>query len=421
MPNWYYFKNKRIEGPVDDNTLRELIGSGDITSATLMWSEKLDSWKKMRETSFFEGTASDEEQPIPESLVFSHPDSSEAAATESQKFPAPENRELLAAEKQESSAPEPSIIPENKELAAAKSQDAVTPGSMEPANRERPGFPEPENLGLPGQAAIGAPQQESRRSTGPERDSLPVPGESGPVGDQGDIAGAHPCPGEREGSMPPGDDPDQWGQGVTEVGQQRPWVRFFARMTDYLLWACIYSIGFYFFMMYADPSLHVYVLYRLDAFLILTYLITFLFFEALLLATLGTTVGKWLLGTSVRDFDGTKLSYGSALSRSFSVWVRGLCLGIPVINLITLLISYSNVRGEKGKTSWDRIGEYQVLHKKLNPFGVIAIILINISSAIVVTAAFIMAGIVAMSGILNDIMLEILNTIEAFAVQFMGR
>jgi uncharacterized RDD family membrane protein YckC len=101
------------------------------------------------------------------------------------------------------------------------------------------------------------------------------------------------------------------------------------------------------------------------------------FVEAFLLSTWGTTLGKWLLGTSVRDIRGNKLTYNAALSRSFQVWIKGLGLGIPIISFLTIINSYYKLTGKFGKTSWDFQVRYSVQHKKLNPIGVIMVIVIN--------------------------------------------
>jgi uncharacterized RDD family membrane protein YckC len=44
-----------------------------------------------------------------------------------------------------------------------------------------------------------------------------------------------------------------------------------------------------------------------------------LFVEAMLLSACGTTMGKGLLGVTVRNADGSNLSFGAALGRAFAV------------------------------------------------------------------------------------------------------
>ena len=62
--------------------------------------------------------------------------------------------------------------------------------------------------------------------------------------------------------------------------------------------------------------------------------------EPLFLSKLGTTPGKWILGLSVTDADGSYLSYGAAATRLLCVWWYGNALDIPPLNLYRLYKSY---------------------------------------------------------------------------------
>lgn len=159
-----------------------------------------------------------------------------------------------------------------------------------------------------------------------------------------------------------------------EVNWPRPWVRYFARMTDLFSFSLV---GNFIFALVA-PSSYYFIYYYIPE-LLFGVIMLFLwnFVEAFLLSTWGTTLGKWLLGTSVRDIRGNKLTYNAALSRSFQVWIKGLGLGIPIISFLTIINSYYKLTGKFGKTSWDFQGRYSVQHKKLNPIGVIMVIVIN--------------------------------------------
>jgi S1-C subfamily serine protease len=92
--------------------------------------------------------------------------------------------------------------------------------------------------------------------------------------------------------------------------------------------------------------------------------LTFLwiFFEAGLLSTWGTTPGKWIFHTTVRSKTGAQLDYSAALTRSANVWARGMGIGIPIVTLFTLLRGYSRLKSD-GETSWDRDGNSEVHHK----------------------------------------------------------
>lgn len=78
----------------------------------------------------------------------------------------------------------------------------------------------------------------------------------------------------------------------------------------------------------------------------------------------GTTPGKWLFKTKVITGSGAKLDYSTALSRSFSVWWRGMGIGFPLICLITMLVAHGHLT-KSGATSWDRDDELIVVHERI--------------------------------------------------------
>lgn len=103
-------------------------------------------------------------------------------------------------------------------------------------------------------------------------------------------------------------------------------------------------------------------------------LFIWVFVESLLLSTWGTTPGKWLLKINLRDSAGKKLTFKNALSRSFSVWWRGI--GIGLFAPITLIIADIKIR-KKGITSWDRDGNFTVTHDDVGILrSMIAVLLI---------------------------------------------
>lgn len=84
--------------------------------------------------------------------------------------------------------------------------------------------------------------------------------------------------------------------------------------------------------------------------------------EALLLWIWGTTPGKWLLRTHLKKGLANKLDFESALRRGFSVWVRGMGLGIPILNVLCMLASYHRLRVLR-TTSWDLQEKIAVFHE----------------------------------------------------------
>lgn len=99
-----------------------------------------------------------------------------------------------------------------------------------------------------------------------------------------------------------------------------------------------------------------------------------LFVEAILLCTWGTTPGKALLRVHIRR-EGIKPTFLQALSRSFSVWWLGVAAGIPIIMLVTMIVAC--VKLSSGKvTTWDRTGNFTVWHAKIGPIRILITIAI---------------------------------------------
>ena len=84
--------------------------------------------------------------------------------------------------------------------------------------------------------------------------------------------------------------------------------------------------------------------------------------ETAFLGTLGTTPGKAMLGVSVRDYRGGRLSFPTAFRRSLFVMVLGLGCFAPSLLLLALFFSWWWVR-RFGFTPWDRkLGTTDVLN-----------------------------------------------------------
>jgi uncharacterized RDD family membrane protein YckC len=159
-------------------------------------------------------------------------------------------------------------------------------------------------------------------------------------------------------------------QGVPQV---RPWVRYFARSSDF--WICGFLVG----MLTGIAGLATDIPQIIFG---LAIPFVWIFIEALLLSTCGTTPGKWLFNTWVADSMGNRLSFSNALSRAFSVWFMGLGLGLPIVNLITVIVSYVKLKNE-GITSWDREGRCAVIHERLSGLRIAVAILVIIGIACV--------------------------------------
>jgi len=149
--------------------------------------------------------------------------------------------------------------------------------------------------------------------------------------------------------------------------QIRPWVRYFARILDIFFFSVL--VGFMLGMFV--PS----VLDIPSALLGMAILFIWIFQESILLANCGTTPGKWLFKMKVRNSKGQKLTFSEALNRSFSVWLKGMGAGVPIISLITLLTSRSKLKRD-AITAWDEEGGFVVTHGKIGALRSVVIVVL---------------------------------------------
>jgi RDD family protein len=94
--------------------------------------------------------------------------------------------------------------------------------------------------------------------------------------------------------------------------------------------------------------------------------------NAALIGFTGSSLGKWLFGVRVDSQDGRPIGFGKALLRELSVWVQGMGLGIPVVNVITFWLSYSRLE-KNGATPWDEQGHHVVLYRPQGPGQIIGV------------------------------------------------
>lgn len=144
----------------------------------------------------------------------------------------------------------------------------------------------------------------------------------------------------------------------TDRHEPQPWARYFARMIDIGLFATLVMIP-YEALKVVLPEIPVILINFVSLFL-------YNFVEATTFSLYGTTAGKWFMKVEVRTFSGDPLSFSRALGRSFTVWIRGLAMGLPFVNLFTMAASYGHLR-KRGITDWDRNGKYRVRHGRIGP------------------------------------------------------
>ena len=161
-----------------------------------------------------------------------------------------------------------------------------------------------------------------------------------------------------------------------EVSQIRPWVRFWARHVDIVLIQVLVGIIFGLIA----PAL----VQGKDLLFGFAILFAWVFIEAYLLSTWGTTPGKWLLRTTLRDSNSEKLLFSNAIGRSLSVWGNGLACGFPIINLIFLARAHKKLTKE-GITKWDSECRTVIKHNRIGPVRVIVTILILLGFLILIS------------------------------------
>lgn len=154
-----------------------------------------------------------------------------------------------------------------------------------------------------------------------------------------------------------------------EYIKPKPWLRFWARVLDYN----IFSVMLVFILSYTSISMEIASYIALSLFSVFLWI----FVEAAFISLYKTTPGKALLNIHVSDIQNKKLSYTSALKRSFLVWFRGMGMGIPFIWLLTCISGYSALT-TKGTTSWDFDTRSIVFHKKIGFIRLVLSIIVSI-------------------------------------------
>ena len=165
-----------------------------------------------------------------------------------------------------------------------------------------------------------------------------------------------------------------------------PWRRYAARFLDNMVNGVtgFFLIGMAFFAIAPATAYEFFLVFETPAGGFLDLVLTALigsFVSGALVGVTGTSVGKWIFGLKVYRNDGRPLGLWPGLTRDFTVLVKGLGLGIPIVSLITMIVSYNHLRNE-GVSTWDD-GRYTVWHRPsgplqylLNVVGIIAFVAI---------------------------------------------
>jgi hypothetical protein len=165
--------------------------------------------------------------------------------------------------------------------------------------------------------------------------------------------------------------------------EARPWVRFWARLLDIMLYSAILAFIFPYLANFStvwQPHIAIQwppFIQQLAAWGLIN-LAAYILIETILLSTLGTTLGKWIFHISLKNNQDQKLSSVTAFKRTFLVYWRGLGLLLPFISFITLFYSYAALNSS-GSTSWDKECHTVVSHQRIGFLRIaVAIILFAI-------------------------------------------
>lgn len=152
------------------------------------------------------------------------------------------------------------------------------------------------------------------------------------------------------------------------TSEPRPWHRLAARLFDYAIWGLVLAlllselagVG-----AVPEGAAHA-VGHPLIAPILIT--LTWVPVEALLIAALGSTPGKWLFGVflqfSISDAYArrdTQAQLGRALRRGFRVWWEGMACGFPLLAPFLVAVAYEKL-AQNQETDWDFSEDVLVTH-----------------------------------------------------------
>ncbi|HTQ00138.1 MAG TPA: DnaJ domain-containing protein [Casimicrobiaceae bacterium] len=152
------------------------------------------------------------------------------------------------------------------------------------------------------------------------------------------------------------------------TSEPRPWQRLAARIFDYAIWGLVLAlllselrgVGM------VPSDLAFWVGHPLVAPILITG--SWVPIEALLIASIGTTPGKWLFGVflqfSISDAYArrdTRAQLDRALRRSFRVWWEGVGCGFPLLAPVLIAVAYEKL-AQNQETDWDFAQDVLVTH-----------------------------------------------------------
>ena len=152
------------------------------------------------------------------------------------------------------------------------------------------------------------------------------------------------------------------------TSEPRPWQRLGARLFDYAIWGLVLALLLS--ELKGAGAVPEHVAYWLGHPLIAPTIITgsWVAVEALLIASLATTPGKWLFGVylqfSISDAYArrdSRTQFERGLKRAFRVWWEGLGCGFPLLAPFLIAVAYEKVTVHQ-ETDWDFAYDCLVTH-----------------------------------------------------------
>jgi hypothetical protein len=152
------------------------------------------------------------------------------------------------------------------------------------------------------------------------------------------------------------------------TSEPRPWNRLAARIFDYAIWGLVLAMPLAELQVSGaiSPALAGWLVHPLIAPIIVA--TTWIPVEALFVALMNTTPGKWLFGVylqfSISDayaVDTMRYRFVRALARSLRAWWMGVGGGVPLLAPVTVAMAYERLV-EDQETSWDSIEDCLVTH-----------------------------------------------------------
>lgn len=135
-----------------------------------------------------------------------------------------------------------------------------------------------------------------------------------------------------------------------------PWRRYIARGLDYSLWN-----GLILYILVVIIRLRPVPEGVPGTLLTIASTALFIPVEAMMLHKFGTTPGKLAMGIRLEYYQGGNLPFSEALERSWQVFIRGMGLGIPLVETCVGLYQYCRLTGRSGRrfARYDEIEEPQ--------------------------------------------------------------